>query len=231
MNVKQKEKLSSVVDFIQEFNHHRMDKNYDDIYIYNGIEWKDYQQLLQDIGNVSFCNISYFNRVLEIMSPGKNHELIKELTGILIVAFCDEKEIDYIPFGSTTLKNKNKQAGKEPDISYAIGEDKEIPDIAVEVNYSSGGLDGERGSWLKSFSNHRVDDLAIYLAIGVKEVWIWDKDNDLYFYVLENNQYIKKTESVILSPLKSKTVQKYVKIMTQKTPRIGKKEFIEYIKK
>lgn len=73
-------------------------------------------------------------------------------------------------------------------------------------------------------------DLAIYLAIGVKEVWIWDKDNDLYFYVLENNQYIKKTESVILSSLKSNTVQKYVKIMTRKTPRIGKKEFIEYIK-
>ena len=174
----------------------------------------EYAAIPYKYGDISCCKISYFNRVLKIMLPGKNHELVKELIGNLIVAFCDEKEIDYIPFGSTTLRNRNKQVGKEPDISYAIEENKEIPDIAVEVNYSSGG----------------IDDLAIYLAIGVKEVWIWDKDNNLYFYVLENNQYIKVQESVVLKPLKSETVQKYVNIMIEKSPRIGKKEFIEYIK-
>lgn len=115
MNTQQieKGKLFSIIEFIQEFNHHRIEKKHDDIHIYEGIEWQDYQQLLQDMEDISFCRIAYFNKVLEIMSPGRNHELIKELIGQLIVAFCDEKEINYFPFGSTTLKDKNKQAGKE----------------------------------------------------------------------------------------------------------------------
>ena len=45
----EEKKLSSVVNFIQDFNHCRADKNYDDLYIYDGIKWEDYQQLLQDI--------------------------------------------------------------------------------------------------------------------------------------------------------------------------------------
>ena len=151
--------------------------------------------------------------VLEIVSPGKKHEFIKELTGILIVAYCDAKDIDYYPLGSTTLKNDSRKIAKEPDISYAIGEDKNIPDIAVEVNYSSGG----------------VDDLTRYLALSIPEVWIWEKDETLDFYLLENNQYSKREQSSVLLGLPSQLISRFVGLMAETSPRLAKKEFLKAV--
>ena len=144
------------------------------------------------------------------MAPGRKHERIKELTGRLIVAYCDEKEIDYFSFGSTTLKNKEFKVGKEPDTGYAIAIDKELPDIAVEVNQTSG-------------SNN---DLEKYKRLGIQEVWIWDKNDKLEFYILTKNEYQKSLKSKFLNNLESNIVQKYVEIMKEQGERIGKKEFI-----
>ena len=146
------------------------------------------------------------------MSPGRNHENTKGLTGDLIIAFCDAAEIDYYHFGSTTLKNSPK-VGKEPDDSYAIGTDKDFPDLAIEVNYSSGG----------------IQTLDIYLELKVKEVWMWDKNDNLSFYVLEGNQYIKKKRSFVLPSLTSEIIEKYVKLMKSDNPRIAKKQFLKQI--
>ena len=73
--------------------------------------------------------------------------------------------------------------------------------------------------------------MAIYLALEIKEVWIWDRDNNLYFYTLEGDRYFKVKESVVLKSLKATTIKKYLKIMQEKNPRIGKKEFIKDIRK
>ena len=185
----------------------------DQIHIFNGISWHQYQEITAGREGDSHYKISYLDRVLEIVSPGKKQEFIKELTGILIVAYCDTKDIEYYPLGSTTLKNESRKVAKEPDISYAIGEDKDIPDIAVEVNYSSGG----------------VDDLARYLELGVPEVWMWEQDETLTFYLLANNQYSKREQSSVLKNLPSKLISKFVNLMTETSPRLAKKEFIKTI--
>ncbi len=39
------------------------------------------------------------------------------------------------------MKNKDKQAGKEPDECYCLETDKDIPDLAIEVIYTGGGVD------------------------------------------------------------------------------------------
>jgi len=201
------------VEFIKEFNLQRKDEKGDDLYLFSNVSWSEYENLLEDLGGISWCRISYLDGLLEIMAPGRKHERIKEFTGSLIATYCDEKEINYFPFGSTTLKNDKSQVGKEPDTSYAIEIDKEFPDIAVEVNQSSGS----------------INDLEKYQRLGIKEVWIWDKNNNLEFYILTENKYRKSSKSKFLSNLESKIVQDYVEIMKEKGVRIGKKEFIEKI--
>nr|WP_238569050.1 Uma2 family endonuclease [Xenococcus sp. PCC 7305] len=57
--------------------------------------------------------------------------------------------------GSTTFRKEDQQAGKQPDECYCLDTDKDIPDLAIEVIYTSGG----------------VDILKIYQCLGVKEVW------------------------------------------------------------
>ncbi len=213
VDTKQARDYKTLVEFIKDFNFQRNDENGDDLYIFSNVEWLEYENLLEDIGDISWCRISFLDGLLEIMAPGRKHERIKELTGRLIVAYCDEKEIDYFSFGSTTLKNEKFKVGKEPDTGYAIEIDKELPDIAVEVNQTSGS----------------INDLEKYKRLGIQEVWIWDKNDKLEFYILTNNEYIKSTKSKLLNNLESKIVQNYVKIMREQGERIGKKEFIKRI--
>ncbi|MEM9275352.1 MAG: Uma2 family endonuclease [Cyanobacteria bacterium P01_F01_bin.143] len=202
------------VEFIKEFNLQRKDDKGDDLYLFSNVSWSEYENLLTDLGDISWCRIAYLDGLLEIMAPGRKHETIKELTGMLIVAYCDEKEIDYFSFGSKTLKNEESQVGKEPDTSYAIELDKKFPDIAVEVNQSSGS----------------INDLEKYQRLGIKEVWVWDKNDNLEFYILIDNKYRKSSKSKFLSNLESSIVQDYVNVMKEKGARIGKKEFIQKIK-
>ncbi len=182
--------------------------NQDQVLILTGMTWEDFEQLTNE--EYLGYRASYKDGEIIIVSPGRNHENTKGLTGDLIIAYCDLAEIDYYHFGSTTLKNIPK-SGKEPDNSYAIGTDKDLPDIAIEVNYSSGGIQA----------------LAIYLELGVKEVWMWDKNDKLFFYVLEGNQYIQQDRSSILPPLTSEIIEKYVKLMKNDNPRTVKKQFLK----
>ncbi|MGB5635782.1 MAG: Uma2 family endonuclease [Waterburya sp.] len=210
---KQARNYKIVVEFIKDFNFQRKDDQGDDLYIFSNVEWSEYENLLEDIGDISWCRISYLDGLLEIMAPGRKHERIKEFTGSLIATYCEQKEIDYFPFGSTTLKNEEFKVGKEPDTSYAIEIDKELPDIAVEVNQTSGS----------------INDLEKYKRLGIQEVWMWDKKDKLEFYILTNNEYRKSSTSKFLNDLESNIVQKYVKIMKEQGSRIGKKQFIKAI--
>ena len=52
-------------------------KDYDDLILtLEGIDWEIYIQLLEIIGEVSWCKISYLNGVLEVVVTGERHETI-----------------------------------------------------------------------------------------------------------------------------------------------------------
>ena len=103
---------------------------------FSGMAWEDYEQISseKDRGyRISFCD-----GVITIMSPSQNHERIKDFIFLLIVTYCDVLELDYYPTGSTTFKDRNQQVGKEPDCSFCFDSLKDIPDLAIEVVFSSG---------------------------------------------------------------------------------------------
>ena len=81
--------------------------------------------------------ISYWRGVITILSPSKNHERIAEIISGLVRTFCRRYNLAYFPMDSTTLK-KPPLAGKEPDHSFALETDKALPDLAIEVTYTSG---------------------------------------------------------------------------------------------
>ena len=204
----------------------------DQIKTLDNVTWEEYENLLEVIGDIAWCRISYLDGVLELMCPGIRHENIKEIIGILIVSYCDYKEIDYIPMGSTTYKAKIVKSGKgaaearvgerrkgmsakTPDLSYAIGEYKEIPDLAVEINLSSGS----------------IKDLEKYKKLGIKEVWVWDKKNELKIYYLIDSEYQERDSSFFVQGINRQIIKKYVLLMNQdkRQTRLYKKQFISEI--
>ena len=153
-------------------------------YITSGVTWQAYESLLLALGNSSSYRVAYLLETLEIMSPSRSHELDKKAIARLLEAYLEAKRIRFWGLGSTTLKNKDKQAGKEPDECYCIGTDKEIPDLAIEVIYTSGG----------------VDTLEIYKRLGVGEVWFW-QNSQLKVYCLQDDSYQQQQQSQLLPDL------------------------------
>ena len=170
-------------------------QNREEKYITSGVSWQAYESLLSALGNSSSYRVAYLSETLEIMSPSRSHELDKENIGRLLEAYLEEKRIRFWGLGSTTFRNDDKQAGKEPDKSYCIGTDKAIPDLAIEVIYTSGG----------------IDTLEIYRRLGVGEVWIW-QDKQLKVFCLRDDNYQQQQQSKLLPDLDLTLLAQYVVI-------------------
>ncbi len=174
-----------------------------------GMTWTDYEKFNSE--EYLGYRVSYFNGVITLVSPSKNHERIAQTIAILISAYCRKFNLLYFPMGSTRLENK-PLAGKETDVSFAFNTDKDIPDLVIEVIFSSGS----------------IDDLNKYQAIGVKEVWFW-KNNKITFYELQSEGYTEITHSKCLSNLTSEILEKFVNQGLTKSPLIIEAEFLQQI--
>jgi Uma2 family endonuclease len=166
-------------------------------FLTSGVTWQAYELLLASLGNSSSYRVAYLSETVEIMSPSRSHELDKENIGRLLEAYLEENRIRFWGLGSTTFKSKDKQAGKEPDKSYCIGTDKDLPDLAIEVIfiYTSGG----------------IDTLEIYRRLGVGEVWLW-QNNQFKIYCLQDDNYRLETQSQLLPNLDLALLARYVTI-------------------
>ena len=93
--------------------------------------------------------------------------------------------IEFTPYGSWTLKNKREERGAEADECYVFGPDpkrKRRPDIAIEVIFTSGG----------------VDKLNVYRKLGVREVWYWE-DGRIEVHVRRGTRYERAARSEALA--------------------------------
>jgi Uma2 family endonuclease len=162
-------------------------------FLTSDVTWQAYESLLTSLSDRSSYRVAYLLGTLEIMSPSRSHELDKENIGRLLEAYLEENRIRFWGLGSTTFRQKDQQAGKEPDKSYCLGTEKDIPDLAIEVIYTSGG----------------VDMLEIYQRLGVGEVWFW-QDRQLKIYCLQDNNYQQTIQSELLPDLDLALLAQYV---------------------
>jgi Uma2 family endonuclease len=124
----------------------------------SGVPWATYVVLRDSIESAS-VRMTYLEGLLEIMSPSRGHEVGKKQIARLLELFCLERDIPLFGFGSTTFRKEEEKRGLEPDECYSRGEDKPIPDVALEVVAT-------RGS---------IDKLEVYRGLGVPEVWVFEK--------------------------------------------------------
>lgn len=145
--------------------------------------WADYQRALEMRGERPVPRLAYLNGVLEFMSPSKEHEALKSLLGRLVEVWCLERGVEFSPYGSWTLQNKDAERGAEPDECYVFGADRDAPTphLAIEVIWTSGGLDKRE----------------IYGALGVRELWFW-KRGRIQAFALRQHGYEEIALSEVL---------------------------------
>ena len=138
-------------------------------------------------GDNGAVRVSYLEGELELMAPSIDHENLKKRLARLSEAYAEERGIELEGFGSWTLKAEALARGAEADECYLVGWREPmppVPDIVIEVIWTSGGL----------------DKLAIYRGLGVPEVWLW-QEGGLCFYLLDEGGYTVGPRSTRLPDL------------------------------
>jgi Uma2 family endonuclease len=154
--------------------------------IMHGVRWDQFEAILALRGDVAGPRMTYLNGELELMSPSRSHESIKTLLARMVELYALEQGIELSGYGSWTLRNAPKERAVEPDECYIIGDAhfKDAPDLAIEVIWTSGGL----------------DKLEVYRALGVAEVWLW-RDGTIYMYRLGGERYTALDHSLAFPDL------------------------------
>jgi len=124
--------------------------------------------------------------------------MLAKLIARLLEAYADEKGFVFEGYKSMTLRNAPKLRGIEPDECYAVGAPKDSPDLAVEVMWTHGG----------------IDKLDVYRGLGVREVWIWKKD-ELTAYELRAGAYVEISQSVVIPGLSPSFIAGFLDCDTQ----------------
>ena len=126
-----------------------------------GVSWTRFLELARALGDDRpGPRFHYLDGDLEIMTTSSEHERIKKWIADLLADYFYEFGPDVVPRGQATLRSAFQQAGAEPDESWCLGEEKEFPDLVLEIALTSGG----------------VSKLEAYRRFGVAEVWFRRRD-------------------------------------------------------
>ncbi len=189
------------------------------------LNWQDYEQILEELGEHRNLRLSYSQGTLEIMTPLFIHENTKVLMGDLVKILLDELDLDYEAAGSTTFKHKKMAQGVESDESFYINNCTLIrgktrinlevdppPDLAIEIDITNRTL----------FNN--------YETLGIPELWRYNGER-LQINVLQNGKYITTNKSNIFSQFnlvkKIPEILKYAQVIGSAK---ALKEFRQWVK-
>ena len=139
----------------------------EDRLVLSGISWEQYLEIDEAFGHDRSTPRMYFHDgELEIMTVSFRDEKVKKWIPDLLGDYLFETDIEVSPHGQTTIRIL-EEAGAEPDESWCFGEEKEFPDLVLEVALTSGG----------------INKLKIYQRFGVSEVWFW-RNNAIEIWTL-----------------------------------------------
>ena len=172
-------------------------KNQDRSLILYDISWRQLETLEAAFAEVAGVRFFYLDGTLEIMTTSPEHEEYKSTIGLLIETYMREKNIRFYRKGGPTLGSEEKRGRKEPDESYNLESKKAVPDLVIEVIFTSSG----------------INKLEFYKRIGVPEIWFWEDGTINIYYLRE--EYEKVNRSMLLPNLDLKMLLKYINYYDQ----------------
>ena len=133
--------------------------------------WEQFKSIQKGFESSRRVRLFYYDGTIEILMPGQDHEIYKSIIGMLLEIYLVEREIEFWPTGSMTQEQEG-EVSAQADESYCLHELKPVPDLSIEVVFTSGG----------------PNKLARYRALGVPEVWFW-QDGLFTLYELGEQDY------------------------------------------
>jgi Uma2 family endonuclease len=165
------------------------------------LDWAAFAALMTARGESSATRITYIDGRLEIMRPSISHEVFKTRIARLLETWAEEFEVELDGYGSWTVMNKRRKVAAEPDECYLIGHRPpgKRPDLAIEVNWSSSG----------------IDKLRVWDRLEVPEVWMWEGGRLTVYRRGSEGGYTAAKKSKLLPTLDTALLARFVEIPNQ----------------
>jgi Uma2 family endonuclease len=150
--------------------------------LFEGLTWREFKAVEQLLDRPGY-RLFFLDGVLEIRQmPGEPHETVKERIGALLELYLLLSGFDFTPTGSVTLESESKAVKREADKSYKLQPGRSRPDLAIEVIFTSGG----------------INKLEAYKRLKIAEVWFWE-DGTLEIYHLREEGEQLRYEKIMTS--------------------------------
>lgn len=183
-----------------------LDRSAEQRFIQTGVSWQQFKAIQSSFADFPGVRLFYYEGEVEILGVSPEHEIYSRIIGVLLAAYFEEQEIEFTPTGSFT-QEKEGEASAQADESYFIGNLGTIPDLSIEVVFTSGG----------------VNKLNRYRQLGVPEVWFWE-DGLFTLYRLEGQSYRQVSASEVLPDLSLKLLTQCI-LMAQTSRLEAIKQF------
>ena len=170
--------------------------------VLENVRWETFEELA-DQRRGSVPRMVFDAGVLEMMSPGRQHENIGRIIGRLVETYSEAMEIEIQSVASTTFKRKGLQKAFEADESYYIThadlirpkEEVDLqldppPDLVIEVEITSSA----------------IVKMQLFAAMAVPEVWRYNGER-FEMFRLEAGKYNSVKSSKELPGLSAKTIE------------------------
>ncbi len=157
------------------------------------VRWETYCELAEQRRG-SVPRMTYFDGMLELMSPRRQHENIGRLIGRMVETYTEVRGIEIQSVASTTFKRKELKSGFEADESYYVQHAEQIrikeevdlrtdppPDLVIEVEITTSA----------------IPKMTLFAEMGVPEVWRHDGEQ-MSMHQLVGGEYKTIDESVAL---------------------------------
>ncbi|MEG4405702.1 Uma2 family endonuclease [Microcoleus sp. MON2_D5] len=126
--------------------------------LFEGLTWREFKAVEQLLDRPGY-RLSFLDGILEIRRmPGEPHETVKKRIAALVELYLLMAGFDFTPTGSMTLESEGVAVKREADESYKLAPGRKLPDLAIEIVFSSGG----------------INQLEAYKRLKIKEVWFWE---------------------------------------------------------
>ncbi|MFB2917752.1 Uma2 family endonuclease [Aerosakkonema funiforme] len=154
--------------------------------LFEGLTWREFKAVEQLLDRPGY-RLSFLDGVLEIRRrSGETQEIIKQRIGALLEQYLFIAGFDFTPTGSITLESETAAVKREADESYKLAPGRVRPDLAIEVVFSSGG----------------INKLEAYKRLKIKEIWFWEdgvleiyhlrgEGNEFYYEKISNSEEVK----------------------------------------
>ncbi len=154
--------------------------------LFEGLTWREFKAVEQLLDRPGY-RLSFLDGILEIkLMPGEPHETVKKRIAGLLELYLLMAGFDFTPTGSMTLESETGKVKREADESYKLAPGRRLPDLAIEIVFSSGG----------------IDKLEAYKRLKIPELWFWEdglleiyhlrgEGNTLHYEKISNSEEVK----------------------------------------